>query len=72
MRTATKMVLLLEATNGNIIVMNSDGIKITDKKKNVIEMSESAFKITAKVAFDIDATGQAVTITGKTIDFKKA
>ena len=65
------MVMLLEATNGNLIVMNSDGIKITDKTGNVIEMKDDAFTITSKVAFKIDASGQAITIIGDTIDLNK-
>lgn len=65
------MVMLWENTNKNLVVMNKDGIKITDKTGNMIEMSDSAFKITAKKAFDINASNQAVTITASTIDFKK-
>lgn len=66
-----EMVMLLEATNGNQIVMSKDGIKITDKKGNFIEMTDDAFTITSKVEFKIDASGQAVTIIGKTIDLNK-
>ncbi|MGB8508486.1 MAG: phage baseplate assembly protein V [Pyrinomonadaceae bacterium] len=67
-----EMLLLVEAKNGNVIVMNKDGVTITDKTGNVIKMSDSAFQITAKVDFTIDATGQAVTIIGSTIDLNKA
>lgn len=65
------MIMLLEATNGNLVVMNSDGIKVTDKTGNVIEMKDDAFTITSKVDFKIDASGQAITIIGKTIDMNK-
>jgi uncharacterized protein involved in type VI secretion and phage assembly len=65
------MIMLLEATNGNLVVMNSDGIKLTDKTGNVIEMKDDAFTITSKVDFKIDASGQAITIIGKTIDMNK-
>jgi uncharacterized protein involved in type VI secretion and phage assembly len=66
------LILIFEKTNGNIIALDKNGIKLTDKTGNVIEMSTSAFKITAKKAFTIDATGQAITIKGKTIDLNKA
>jgi hypothetical protein len=66
-----EMVMLLEATNGNLIVMSKDGIKITDKTGNFIEMTESAFTIKSTVEFKIDASGQAITIIGDTIDINK-
>lgn len=65
-------------TNGNVVTMGDKLISITDKKENLIEMTDSAFNITSKVDFTLDAaekdvtiTGKAITITGKTIDFKK-
>lgn len=67
-----EMILIVEKTNGNVIVLNKDGIKITDKKGNFIEMTDSAFNITSLVDVNIDATGKAVTITASTIDFNKA
>jgi uncharacterized protein involved in type VI secretion and phage assembly len=66
-----ELLMLLEGTNGNLIVMNSDGIKITDKTGNIIEMTGSAFTLTSKVDFNIEAAGKAVTITASTIDLKK-
>jgi hypothetical protein len=66
-----EMVMLLEATNGNQIVMSKDGIKITDKTGNFIEMTDSAFTIKSAVEFKIDASGQAITIIGDTIDLNK-
>jgi len=65
------MVMLLEATNGNQIVMSKDGIKITDKTGNFIEMTDSAFTIKSNVEFKIDASGQAITIIADTIDLNK-
>ena len=64
-------ITITDGANSNKIEMKSSGITITDLTGNVVEMSDSAFKITAKVDFTIDASGQAVTVTGKTIDFKK-
>lgn len=64
-------ITVTDGANSNRIEMKSSGITVTDLTGNVVEMSDSAFKITAKVDFTIDAAGQAVTITGKTIDFKK-
>ena len=64
-------VTVTDGANSNKIEMTASGVTITDLTGNVVEMSDSAFKITAKQDFTIDAAGKAVTITGKTIDFKK-
>ena len=66
-----EMVIIMEAKNKNVIMMNKEGIKITDVKGNFIEMKKDAFNIVSKVSFTIDASGQAITIKGKTIDFNK-
>ncbi len=65
-------IVIIEATNKNMIVMNSDGITIQDATENKIEMKTDAFTITAKVDFTIDASGKAVKIKGSTVDFEKA
>ena len=56
--------------NGNIVTMDDKGINLTDKTGNIIEMTDGDFTITSKVDFAI-TTDKAITITGKTIDFKK-
>jgi uncharacterized protein involved in type VI secretion and phage assembly len=66
-----EMVILVEATHGHRIVMNADGITITDATGNVIEMKEDAFNILALVPFTIDASGQPITLIGDTIDLNK-
>jgi uncharacterized protein involved in type VI secretion and phage assembly len=66
-----EMIMIYEATNGHVITLNKDGIKITDATENVIEMKEDAFSIVAKVPFTIDASGQPVEIIADTIDFTK-
>lgn len=65
-------IVIIEATNKNMIVMNADGITIQDGTENKIEMKTDAFTITSKVAFTIDASGQDVKIKGSAIDFEKA
>ena len=66
-----EMVMIVEAKNKHVIVMNKDGIAITEAHGNKIILSEKEFTLTAKAAFTIDASGQAVVIKGKTVDFKK-
>lgn len=66
-----EMVTIVEAKNEHVIIMNKDGIKVTDKKENSIEMKEDAFNIVSKVPFKIDAAGQPIEIIGKTIDLNK-
>lgn len=65
-------ILIIEATNKNMILMNSDGITIQDATENKIEMKTDKFTITSKVAFTIDASGQDVKIKGSTVDFEKS
>jgi len=67
-----EMVILKEATNGHVIRLDKDGIKVTDGTGNTIEMTSNAFTILAKVPLTIDASGQAVVIKAKTIDLNKA
>jgi uncharacterized protein involved in type VI secretion and phage assembly len=67
-----EMVMIVEGKNGHVIVLNKDGITITEANGNKITMSKDEFVIAAKVAFTIDASGQAVAIKAKTIDFQKA
>lgn len=64
-------VIVREGGSGHLIVMDGDGIRITDATGNSIEMTDSAMTITAKVPFTIDASGQPVSIVGDTIDLKK-
>lgn len=67
-----ELVILKEATNGNVITLNAAGITITDATGNVIEMKIDAFNIVAKVPFTIDASGQPVVIKAATIDLNRA
>lgn len=64
-------ILLREGSQGHLITMNKDGIRIVDAIGNSVEMTDSAMTLTAKVAFTIDASGQAVTIVADTIDLEK-
>jgi uncharacterized protein involved in type VI secretion and phage assembly len=66
-----EMVILVEATHGHRIVMNADGVTITDATGNVIEMREDAFNVLALVPFTVDASGQPITLIGDTIDLNK-
>ena len=66
-----EMVTIVEATNGNVVTMNKDGIKITDSTGSFIEMKGDSFNIFSKVPFTIDASGQPVVILGDTIDLNK-
>jgi uncharacterized protein involved in type VI secretion and phage assembly len=67
-----EMVLIREGSQGLLLVMDQNGITITDHEaRNIIQMSDSGFTITATVPFKIDASGQPVTIIGDTIDLKK-
>jgi len=66
-----EMLLLREGSQGHLITMNKDGVRIVDGTGNAIEMTDNAMTLTAKTAFTIDASGQSVTIVADTIDLQK-
>lgn len=52
------MLMLLEATNGNLLVMNADGIKITDgTNKTTITLNDSGLKVEAAKDIELKADG---------------
>lgn len=63
-----EMVLLLEATNGNLIVLNKDGIKITDAKQNKVTMDDSGIKVEDKNGNVITMESAGVTIKSTAIN----
>jgi uncharacterized protein involved in type VI secretion and phage assembly len=66
-----EMLLLREGSQGHLITMNKDGVRIVDGTGNAIEMTDNAMTLTAKTAFTIDASGQSMTIVADTIDLQK-
>lgn len=63
-----EMVMLLEATNGNVIVLNSDGIKITDAKQNKVTMDDSGIKVEDKNGNVVTMEAAGVTIKSTQIN----
>lgn len=65
------LVMLLEATNGNLIVMNKDGIKITESKnKTTITLNDSGLKVEAAKDIEIKADGAIKITTAKDLELK--
>ncbi|HEY6215830.1 MAG TPA: phage baseplate assembly protein V [Pyrinomonadaceae bacterium] len=65
------LVMLLEATNGNLIVMNSDGIKIVDgKNKTTITLDDNGLKIEAAKDIELKADGGVKITAGKDLELK--
>jgi hypothetical protein len=62
----------VDESNHNVVLLDANGITLTDFTQNQILMTGSEFKLTSKVAFTIDASGQAVEIKASTVDFTKA
>ena len=63
--------MLLEATNGNLIVMNSDGIKIVDgKNKTTITLDDNGLKIEAAKDIALKADGGVKITAGKDLELK--
>lgn len=67
-----EMITVVEATNNNIITLNSDGITLTDASGNSIQMKTDSFTLLATQDFTLDASGKAVVIKAATIDMQKA
>ena len=65
------LVMLLEATNGNLIVMNADGIKIIDgKNKTTITLNDSGLKVEAAKDIELKADGAVKITAGKDLELK--
>ncbi len=65
------MILIHEAVNGHTVVLDRNGITISDGTGNRITMTPDAFTVHSATAFTIDAPGQAVEIVAKSVDFTK-
>lgn len=66
-----ELVMLLEAKNGNLIVMNADGIKITEPKNNtVITLNDSGLKIEAAKDIELKAEGNIKLTSSKGVQVK--
>lgn len=63
-----EMILLFEGKNKNVIVMNKDGMKLTDANQNIVTMDDKGVNITDKTGNIIEMTDSAFTITSK-VDF---
>jgi hypothetical protein len=57
------MVTLVEATNGHVMTMNRDGVKITEANRNRIEMTQNGTTITDANGHRVTLHPQGVTIT---------
>jgi uncharacterized protein involved in type VI secretion and phage assembly len=66
-----EMVLVREGGEGHLIVLDKNGVRISDSAGNSIEMTPDAMTLTAAVPFTIDASGQPVSIVCDRIDLKK-
>ena len=62
-----EVVLLREGVKGHRIVLDADGITVSDATGNTIALTRDAVTITAKKPLTIDASGQPIRIVGKSI-----
>ena len=66
-----ELVMLFEAKNGNLIVMNADGIKITESRnKTTITLNDSGLKIEAAKDIELKADGAIKITAAKDIELK--
>lgn len=65
------LVLIHEATNGHVIALDVDGVRVVAGTGNSLTMSPDAFTVHSETAFTIDAPGQSVTIVADTIDLNR-
>jgi uncharacterized protein involved in type VI secretion and phage assembly len=66
-----EMILIHEAAHARTIVMDGDGVTITDGGGNTIAMTADHFTVTSKKKFTINASGGAVEIVAATVAFTK-
>lgn len=62
------IVMIVEEKPSNVIVLNADGIKITDTNENVVTMGDKLISITDKTGNLIEMTDSTFNITSK-VDF---
>jgi uncharacterized protein involved in type VI secretion and phage assembly len=65
------MILIYQATDKHVVVLDANGIKITDGTGNFVEMTKDSFTVHSEKAFTIDAPGQPVKIVAESIDFSR-
>jgi uncharacterized protein involved in type VI secretion and phage assembly len=58
-------VLLYEATHGHLIVLNQDGVTVTDGSGNQVALTDKGIRLTDLTGNEIAMTTDAVTITAK-------
>lgn len=63
-----ELILIHEAVHGHTVVLDENGIRITDGSGNEITMTADAFTLHSETPFTIDAPGQPVRIVADTID----
>jgi uncharacterized protein involved in type VI secretion and phage assembly len=66
-----ELIHIREATHEHTILLDADGIRITDGNGNHITMTADLFTVHSETALTIEAPGQALTIVADTIDLEK-
>lgn len=64
-------IIVREGVKGHLVVLDKNGVKVTDATGNSIEMTDSAMTLTSLVPFTIHAAGQPVEIVCDSINLKK-
>ena len=66
-KDGSEMVLIVEATNGNVVTLNADGIKITDANGNELTMDAQGVICKDKNGNEIVMDSSSVTVKGSAI-----
>ncbi len=66
-----ELVLIREATHDHVVLLDADGIRITDGTGNEITMTADAVTLHSEVALTIEAPGQAMRLVADTIDLEQ-
>lgn len=67
----SELVLIVEATHGHVVLLDSTGIRITDGTGNEIAMTADAFTVHSETPLTIEAPGQPLRLVADTIDMEQ-
>jgi uncharacterized protein involved in type VI secretion and phage assembly len=66
-----ELILIRDKTHDHTVLLNADGIRITDGAGNEIVMTATAFTVHSETALTIEAPGQPLRLVADTIDLEQ-
>lgn len=66
-----ELILIHDATHGHTVLLDGDGVRITDGNGNEMVMTADAFTVHSEVPLTIEAPGQPLRLVADTIDLEQ-